>query len=98
MSKHWEEIAERVAGALPRLRTIHKTPQAGIRYWTVVRDTEWNEYRVRQYTNGVVREEFDYFTTDKEDAFATAYAMYEGELSLIKNDPLYGRFDILDLI
>ena len=95
MSKHWEEMAERMSQSRPRLRRIHKTPQAGIRYWTVVWDSEWEEYRVRQYTNNVVREEFDYFTTDIDDAFATADAMYEGELSLIKNDPLYGRFDIL---
>lgn len=65
-------MAKRVAKSRPRLRTIYKTARVGPVYFTVVRDSEWDEYRVRQYVDGVVHEERDYFTPDKEDAMETA--------------------------
>lgn len=38
----------------------------------VYRDAEWQEYRVRFYTDGVQQRNADYHTTDKDDAIATA--------------------------
>ena len=38
----------------------------------VYRDSEWNEFRVRFYFDGILNEDADYFTTDKEDAIESA--------------------------
>jgi len=38
----------------------------------VYRDSEWNEYRVKFYRNGVYQEKADMHTDDKDDAIGTA--------------------------
>jgi hypothetical protein len=38
----------------------------------VYRDAEWNEYRVRFYFDGLLNEDADYFTSDKQDAIGSA--------------------------
>ncbi len=45
----------------------------------VYRDSEWDEYRVRLYLNGVLNAAADYHTEDKADAIATAAIMVRPE-------------------
>lgn len=41
----------------------------------VYRDVEFNEYRVRLFVGGVLRQAADYHTDDKNDAIATGRKM-----------------------
>ena len=38
----------------------------------VYRDSDWNEYRVKFFTDGVHQVDADYHTDDKQDAISTA--------------------------
>lgn len=38
----------------------------------VYKDTDWNEYRVKFYRNGVYQSKADMHTDDKDDAIGTA--------------------------
>ena len=44
----------------------------------VVFDTDWEEYQVWLYTDGIRYEDGDYFTDDKDDAIQSALALREG--------------------
>ena len=44
----------------------------------VIFDTDWEEYQVWLYTDGVRYEDGDYFTDDKDDAIQSALALREG--------------------
>lgn len=48
----------------------------------VYRDADWSEYRLRFYPGGVLREEADYFTDDKDDAIGSAVS--EGFVAVVK--------------
>jgi len=41
----------------------------------VFRDSDWNEYRIRLYDNGILNPDADGFEDDKDSAIATAKAM-----------------------
>ena len=38
----------------------------------VYRDSEWNEFRVRFYFDGILNEDADYFCADKQEAIQNA--------------------------
>ena len=44
----------------------------------VIFDTDWEEYQVWLYTDGVRYEDGVYFTDDKDDAIQSALALREG--------------------
>lgn len=56
------------------MRKIYETTTGSHRY-TVHYSTEWQEYRVRLYANGIAYPAADYFTSDKADALDTADAL-----------------------
>lgn len=53
------------------LRKIYEVTDQG-QAARVYCDSEWQEYRVRSYSDGKLLAERDYFTDNKEDAFSTA--------------------------
>lgn len=61
----------------------HYAGEDGVKYQTkgdvrcakVYRDAEWNEYRVKFFTNGFHQSRADYHTDDKQDAIDTAKYM-----------------------
>ena len=55
------------------MRKIYETTTGSHRY-AVHYSTEWQEYRVRLYANGIAYPAADYFTSDKADAIDTAIA------------------------
>ena len=44
----------------------------------VIFDTDWEEYQVWLYSDGIRYEDGDYFTDDKDDAIQSALALREG--------------------
>lgn len=54
-----------------RLVATH-TSTDGKKVAKVYRDSDWDEYRVKHYSNGKYLEDGDYHTTDKDDAHGTA--------------------------
>mgnify|MGYP003536913010 CR=1 FL=1 len=53
--------------------------------YTVFRDTEWQEYRVKFYKAGEWMKDADYHTDDKQDALqSAAYWLKEKESALYK--------------
>lgn len=55
------------------ISTIHKAAAEATA--KVYHDTEWGEYRVKFYLNGIWQVNADYHTEDKQDAFDTAHAI-----------------------
>jgi hypothetical protein len=51
----------------------------------VYKDHEWNEYRVKHFTNGKYHHDADYHTDDADDAHNTAKAFLKEEIILEKN-------------
>jgi hypothetical protein len=43
---------------------------------TCYRDSEWKEYRVRTYIDGVLKKERDYHTNNRQDAIDSTVAIY----------------------
>ena len=56
-------------------RLLHKLGSGALSA-KVYRDSEWDEYVVKLYNeHGMHMPKSDYFTTDEDDALATAHAM-----------------------
>lgn len=56
---------------MSKLRLIH-TVEIDVKLAKVYRDSEWQEYRVKFYVDGVYQVEADYHTEHKQDAIDTA--------------------------
>lgn len=69
------------------LRLIHThTSEDGRRSAKVYRDTEWNEYRVKHYTDGNHHVDGDYHTDDIDDAHRTAQHWLNEEAEVIEGE------------
>ena len=63
------------------MRKIHSESN-GINVAKVYRDSDWYQFIIRLYINGLWYEPADYFTDDKHDALDTAIAMaWDGPLN-----------------
>lgn len=57
------------------INTIHKAAAEATA--KVYHDTEWSEYRVKFYLNGIWQVNADYHTEDRQDALDTARAQLQ---------------------
>lgn len=56
------------------MKCVFKSVSMNGKSFKVMRDSEWNEYRVKFYCNDSRLVEADYHTDDKEDAIDTGVA------------------------
>lgn len=57
------------------ISTIHKAAAEATA--KIYKDTDWNEYRVKFYLNGIWQVNADYHTEDKQDAHDTAHGQLQ---------------------
>lgn len=73
-------------GNIRLLKTHEKMDSEGQKKTAkVYKDHEWNEYRVKHFTNGKHHQDADYHTDDADDAHNTAKAFLKEEIILEKN-------------